>query len=204
LRSNYKLENPSGSKPDGFLYLTLQRFSCSYQFVIYKFQAKYFGDYMKRFTLNVILFAAVFFLPLFAQENAAQSDILVIKNRLNEWVDSFNHRDLKKLQSVYQKDFLASYPNQTDQNLDITFKSYEHLFQNSFLEMKISIKVLEIEASENLAYVRLNQTSEVKPKGAKKAEYGTDAGIQIWKKQNDGTWQLSRSVMIPLPNKNKK
>jgi ketosteroid isomerase-like protein len=159
---------------------------------------------MKRLLAAVLLFGTCFLIPIMAQENTPQNDILTVKNMINEWVDLFNRRDLKKLKTLYAEDFLASYPNQPDQNFEITIKSFEHLFQNNFLEMKMSIKVFEIETKEDLAYVRLNQISEVKPKNVKKPEYGEDTGIQIWKKDSDGNWQLSRSVMIPIQIQAKK
>ncbi len=154
------------------------------------------------FILIVIINAANL---ISAQEAAAQNDFVVIKNKLKKWAESFNQRDLNKLKEIYAEDFLASYPNQPNQDLNLTMESFNHLFQNTFLEMKMSFKVLEIEASGDLAYVRLDQVSEVKPKIAKKPQYGQDTGIQIWKKQANGDWKMSRSVMFPLsvsPNKN--
>jgi ketosteroid isomerase-like protein len=142
---------------------------------------------MKKHFVAGLLCIMVFIVPLKAQKHTAQSEILAIKNRLNEWVEFLNNHNLKKLQTIYTNDYSASYPNQPDQNYELTLNSYERLFQNDFIEIKISIKVLEVEASGNLAYVRLNQTAEVKPKNESKAEYGQDTGIQIWKEQKDGS-----------------
>jgi len=135
---------------------------------------------------------------MYAQETLPQSDVVIIKNKLKNWTDSFNNRDLKNVRSVFAEDYLASYPNQPDQDLNLTMASYKRLFQNTFLEMKLSLQVLEIEANGDLAYVRLNQVSEVKPKSTKQPQYAHDTGIQIWKKQSDGAWKMSRSVMFPL------
>ena len=153
---------------------------------------------MKSILLTLVALSFIFEANLFAQETASQSDILIIKNRLKEWADFFNERNLEKLKGIYADDYLASYPNQPNQDLNLTLESFKHLFQNTFLEMKMSFKILEIESGGDLAYVRLNQVSEVKPKNAKKPQYGEDTGIQIWKKQPTGEWKLSRSVMYPL------
>ncbi len=153
---------------------------------------------MKSILVTVVALSFIFEAQIFPQGTSPQSDILIIKNKLKEWAESFNSRNLSKIQEIYSDDYIASYPNQPNQDLNLTIESFKHLFQNTFLEMKMSFKVLEIESDGDLAYVRLNQVSEVKPKNAKKPQYGEDTGIQIWKKQPNGEWKLSRSVMYPL------
>lgn len=153
---------------------------------------------LKSILVTLVALSFIFETQIYAQETSSQSDILIIKNKLKEWAEAFNSRNLPKIQEIYADDFIASYPNQPNQDLNLTIESFKHLFQNTFLEMKMSFKVLEIESGGDLAYVRLNQVSEVKPKNAKKPQYGEDTGIQIWKKQPNGEWKLSRSVMYPL------
>ncbi len=153
---------------------------------------------MRSLLVTLVVFGFIFESGIFAQEAAPKGDILIIKNRVKEWADYFNSRNLEKVKEIYADDYLASYPNQPNQDLNLTLESFNHLFQNNFLEMKMSFKILEIESGGDLAYVRLNQVSEVKPKNAKQPQYGEDTGIQIWKKQPNGEWKLSRSVMYPM------
>ena len=154
--------------------------------------------------MKKILIAAVGFVILMitaqAQTNIQTSNADQIKAKLIQWEESFNKRYLKNFGSYYSEDYIGLYPNQPDETFTSTLNEYNRLFQNMFLNIKLNYGIIEIEADNNYGYVRVVQTSEVKPKFATKSQFAQDTGIIIWKKQNDGEWKIYRSSLFPLVN----
>ncbi|MCL4549347.1 MAG: hypothetical protein M1495_12350 [Bacteroidetes bacterium] len=152
--------------------------------------------------MKKILIAAVGFVILMitaqAQTNIQTSNADQIKAKLIQWEESFNKRYLKNFGSYYSEDYIGLYPNQPDETFTSTLNEYNRLFQNMFLNIKLNYGIIEIEADNNYGYMRVVQTSEVKPKFAAKSQFAQDTGIIIWKKQNDGEWKIYRSSLFPL------
>ena len=149
----------------------------------------------------ILIFAvsyAMLITTALAQSDSQKRAADQIKAKLILWEESFNKRDLKNYGSFFTEDYLGSYPNQPDQTYASTLSEYNRLFQNMFLSIKLKYEVIEIEADNNFGYMRVVETSEVKPKSATKAQVAQDSGILIWKKQNDGEWKIFRSSLFPL------
>ena len=152
---------------------------------------------MKKILIVVFGFAMLITTAL-AQSEAQMSSANQIKAKLVQWEDSFNKRNLTNFGSFYAEDYVGLYPNQPDQTYASTLNEYNRLFKNMFLDIKLNYGIIEIEADNDYGYMRVVQTSEVKPKFATKSQFAQDTGIIIWKKQNGGEWKIYRSSLFPL------
>lgn len=139
-----------------------------------------------------------------AQTDTQKTSADQIKAKLVLLEESFNKRDLKNFDSFYAEDYIGLYPNQPDQTYASTLNEYNRLFQNMFLSIKLKYEVIEIEADNNFGYMRVVETSEVKPKFTTKPQFAKDSGIIIWKKQSDGEWKISRSSLFPVVKEKEK
>lgn len=146
--------------------------------------------------LAALLYLLISF-SLSAQENSSS-----IANILNEWVESFNKKDLQKSLSIYSEDFIGYYPDQPDQTFKSVKEQYQHLLMNKNLSIKLAVKIDEIQISGNQAFVRMVLSATVKPVFATDATTAHDKGIQVWQKNQDGEWKLIRASTFPVQLKN--
>jgi len=146
---------------------------------------------------KILLVVMLFFTNqnfIFAQ--AESTDI--IKSRFINWIDNFNKKDLEKLLSIYSEDYSGYYSGHPDQNLKTIGEQNENIFNNKYLSVKLSAQVVEIEVSDNLAFVRMILTWSIRPTNIKTPQVLRDKGIQVWKKQGND-WKIFRSITYPLP-----
>ena len=66
-------------------------------------------------------------------------------------------------------------------------------------------KIIELDGRGTLAYTRVTYSLKIRMPGAKEPVVDTGKGLEIWEKQNDGTWKCSCDIFnsdlsIPLPS----
>jgi len=156
---------------------------------------------MNNFRLHTVFFIILFNFPLIAQTNITQNETGVLKDLLVKWTTAFNNKDLNGLAAFYSQDYLGYYPGQPTQTYSSNRDQFERLFKNTFVELKISVQVLDCDVEGTLAVIGVSETSKVVSKYAKQPQLSTDTGLQVWKKQGNGQWMMYRSALYPLEEK---
>lgn len=153
---------------------------------------------MKKFfnicSAAIILFANI----VTAQTNDSQ----IIENTLNEWIESFNKKDIEKSLTIFSPDFIGYYPDQKEQTAKDMAEQYRHILSNSNLAVKLELKIIEIKTSGSLAFVNLELKASIKPTYSPQPQIAYDKGIQIWEKNSNGEWRLTRSSTFPFSGQN--
>lgn len=124
---------------------------------------------------------------------AQNSDAQIIERILNEWVESFNEKNIEKSLAIYDENFIGYYPEQKEQSFNDIKEQHKSIFNNKNLSVKLDIEIVEIETSGILGFVRLILKATVKPTYATQPAVAYDKGIQIWQKNSNGVWKLKRS-----------
>ena len=151
-----------------------------------------------------LLYALVIVLPfltLNAQSNSDPASASEVKARLDKWIAAVNSKDLKTLDTFYTADFMGFYAAQPVLDFSANHDEYERLFKNSFLDLKIAVKIIECSAGGDICVLKINEISKIMSQFAKKAEAAGDTGVQIWKKGSDGVWKIYLSALYPLQQK---
>ena len=154
--------------------------------------------------MKKLYFLFVVIVVVYSKVYSQDDGINELKNTLSNWVDGFNAGDYQKAISIYADDFIGYYHGQPDQTLNNIKEQYQHIFNNKDLTVKISFKADEIKVMDNFAYVRMILTASIKPSYAPQPAVASDKGLQVWHKQNNGTWKLIRSSSFPMTGSNDK
>ncbi len=151
---------------------------------------------MKRILLIFLLLTAAYTYP----QNSGANDL---RNAIIIWTEGFNAGNFDKAISIYSNDFIGYYPDQPDQTLNDIKEQYKHIFSDKNLSVKISYKADEIKLMGKFAYVRMNLTAIIKPAYAPNPIQASDKGLQVWQKDNSGSWKLIRSSSFPITKQKK-
>ena len=151
---------------------------------------------MKRILILFLLFTAAYSYP----QNHNNNDLI---NTINNWMEGFNAGNFEKAISIYSNDFIGYYPDQPDQTLNDIKEQYKHIFSDKNLSVKISYKADEIKFMGKFAYVRMSLTAIIKPAYAPNPIQASDKGLQVWQKDNSGSWKLIRSSSFPITKQKK-
>lgn len=121
-----------------------------------------------------------------------------IRQRLEQWPKDFNSKRIKETCALFAPDLVASYPNTQDKNYaemcrHLTAAMTDIHKQYSYEQPKIEQIIL----SGDLAAVRLVWTLHVHS-NQQEIEKVTEKGLDIFKRQPDGSWKIAISYAFPL------
>lgn len=137
----------------------------------------------------------VFLIPIFL---FAANDKEEITRLLNQWPDDFNAQRLEPVCSLFSSDAIASYPKSVDRDYSAICGTFKNLFANSDLKFTYDKpEIKEILVNGDLAIVRLVWTLKVS-KHDLLIEKVVENGLDVFKKQPDGTWKIAISYAYPI------
>lgn len=134
-------------------------------------------------------------LPLFLFAAEDKEEIIRL---LNQWSDDFNAERIEPVCRLFAEDVVASYPHSADRNYASLCRNFKGIFSNP--DMKFTYdrpEIKEILVSGDLAVVRLVWTLKVS-KHDIQIERVVENGLDVFKKQPDGTWKIHTSYAYPL------
>lgn len=137
-----------------------------------------------------------FSIPLSASEATASSEI---RNVLVNWSKDFNAKNIPEVCGLFAPDLVASFPNTPDRNYHAMCKQLTAALENpekTFLYDPPQIE--DIVVSGNLAIVRLIWTSRMTSSSAPGELIIKEKGMDVFKRQADGTWKISISYAFEL------
>ena len=150
-----------------------------------------------KFVSLLILFIILFTQNIFPQAD----DVIAIKNELYKWRDAFNQKDLQNTLSIYADNYTGYYPGTAALDVKAMKEQFEKFFNNKYLKVTLKLEISEVQTGGSLAYATVNFIWAFLPSIATSPQYAYEKGIQIWEKQSNGKWQLTRSSIIPYSEK---
>jgi len=119
-----------------------------------------------------------------------------IRSALEQWRSAFNARDENHLCDLFAADLIANYQGQPERN----YASLCQLLQTSARDpektYRYSFEMNEILVFGGTAIVRLAWTLEIEKDGAPH-EILKEPAIDIFRRQDDGSWKISRYLAYP-------
>lgn len=122
-----------------------------------------------------------------------------IVERLNKWPQDFNSKNLRGVCDLFAPDLVASYPGTKDRN-------YEEMCRQLTSALTDPEKILHYDAPNieqiiiegDLAVVRLIWTLKSSSKNKPEVETIKEKGLDLFKRQKDGSWKIVISYAYPL------
>jgi steroid delta-isomerase len=136
--------------------------------------------------------------PLRAGEAA---DKAAIAARLQGFADAFNARDAARACDIFAPDLVATMPNAIESSRQSLCANLERLLARQDLQLRYDDpEIREIIVSGDIAVVRIVWSLTVR-KGAEQ-ETTPEAGIDVFRREPDGRWSISRFATFTLrPNR---
>ena len=117
---------------------------------------------------------------------------------LNQWSDDFNAERLEPVCSLFANDSIAVYPKSQDRDYAALCRNFKGIFANHDLKFSYEKpEIKEILVNGDLAVVRLVWTLKV-TKHDLLIEKVVENGLDVFKKQPDGTWKIYISYAYPI------
>jgi len=128
--------------------------------------------------------------PAIAQSgNAAET---AIRDVLSKWTSAFNAGDATQVCGLFARDLRYDYRGHPERGFDDICQLLQRSLSDKTRRYAYSLDIKEILVSGDLAVVRLVWTLEVKPAGAATGTISQDPGMDVFRKQADGSWKIIR------------
>lgn len=160
---------------------------------------------MKRngFDEFIIIFIFVFvccFNSVFSFENTSEAKSRQeITDLLKKWPQDFNAKNIQATCGLFAPDLVASYPESQDKNYDEMCRFLETAFQNKDKNFTYEAPQIEqIFIDGDIGVVRLIWQLKIVNKKTLKTEWIKEKGLDVFKRQKDGSWKIAISYAFPL------
>jgi ketosteroid isomerase-like protein len=138
----------------------------------------------------------------FASPAAAQGDTpaqATIRATLTQWMVDFNAGRADKVCDLFARDVVAQYRGQPERRYDALCDLLKRSLGDRSKSYRYALAIKEILVEGDLAVVRLTWTLAVRGKDAASETTAEEPGIDIFRRQSDGTWKISRYLAYESP-----
>jgi len=130
--------------------------------------------------------------PAWAQ--SAGADETAIRDALTEWTRAFNAGDTAEVCGLFARDLRYDYRGYPERGFDDICALLQRSLRDRTRQYSYSLEIKEILVSGDLAVVRLVWTLAVKPAGAATGTISQEPGMDIFRRQPDGSWKIVRYI----------
>jgi uncharacterized protein (TIGR02246 family) len=130
--------------------------------------------------------------PAAAQgDSPAQAEI---RAALTQWMTDFNAGNAEKVCGLFAPDLIAQYRGQPERDYRGLCDLLKRSLSDRSKTYAYSLAIKEILVAGDLAVVRLTWTLKVKPKDGVGEISSDEPGMDIFRRQADGGWKISRYI----------
>src|SRR5262245_36840110 len=136
-----------------------------------------------------------------ASPAAAQGDTpaqAAIRAALTQWMVDFNAGRAEKVCDLFARDLVAQYRGQPERGWDALCDLLKRSLADRGKSYSYALAIKEILVEGDLAVVRLAWTLTVRSKDAAETT-SIEPGIDIFRRQADGSWKISRYMGYESP-----
>jgi ketosteroid isomerase-like protein len=158
---------------------------------------------LKRFLASVLFATAAAFvltIPLASRTTAQPSNIGqdAIRAALTKWMADFNAANVQEVCSLFSPDLRYDYRGFPERDYKDICDGLRRALTDRTKRYSYSLAIKEVLVSDDLAAVRLTWTLTVtKPDTPPKVSQ--ERGIDVFKRQPDGTWKIVRFIAYDEP-----
>ena len=136
-------------------------------------------------------------LSLSVAKASVSEDNAVFEKIFAEWTDAFNQQQLQASCSLFAKSLVASYRGAPKKNYESICSSFQRLFQQKESRYQYQFKIHDVYRNGDLAAVRITWYLVIY-KDNKKLSTTQDEGIDIFKRNQSGQWQIINYLAYPV------
>ena len=151
-------------------------------------------------TLLLILSVSLLPVLLYSCDSSSENNVKdreAIRTALEDWTKDFNDKNTDKVCGLFAKDLIANYGDYPEISYESICTQLKSSLTNKKLSYNYALNIQEIIVSGDLAVVKLIWTLVVSDYNGKSIETVKDRGIDIFKRQSDGSWKISRYIAYP-------
>ena len=151
---------------------------------------------MKRCVLAALFIGGVLAgLPAAADTPAEKA----IRDALSKWTDDFNARDATRICDLFAPDLRYDFRGQPERDFAAMCSGLKRTLADRSRTLTYSFDIKEIIVSADMAIVRLVWTSRVSQAGSGQVVETKEPGLDVFRRQPDGTWRISRYMAYEAP-----
>jgi uncharacterized protein (TIGR02246 family) len=117
-----------------------------------------------------------------------------IRAALTQWMADFNAGNADKVCGLFAPDLIAQYRGQPERDYGALCDLLKRSLNDRSKTYAYSLAIKEIIVAGDLAVVRLTWTLKVKPKDGAGEIISDEPGMDIFRRQGDGSWKISRYI----------
>jgi uncharacterized protein (TIGR02246 family) len=117
-----------------------------------------------------------------------------IRAALTQWMADFNAGNADKVCGLFAPDLIAQYRGQPERDYQGLCDLLKRSLSDRSKTYVYSLNIKEVLVAGDLAVVRLTWTLRVKPKDGAYEITSDEPGMDIFRRQGDGSWKISRYI----------
>jgi steroid delta-isomerase len=134
--------------------------------------------------------------PASAQPADAET---AIRAALAKWTSDFNARDASRICDLFSKDLRYDYRGFPERDYETLCGLLRRSLDDRTRQFAYALDIKEIIVSGDLAIVRLVWTLKVTVPGAANAVESKEPGLDVFRRQPDGSWKIIRYIAYEAP-----
>ena len=131
-----------------------------------------------------------------AADTAAEK---AIRDALAKWTADFNARDATRICDLFAPDLRYDFRGQPERDYNAMCGALKHALGDRSKTLTYSFDIKEIIVSGDMAIVRLVWTSRLSRSGAAQVIETEEPGLDVFRRQPDGRWRISRYMAYEAP-----
>jgi steroid delta-isomerase len=152
---------------------------------------------MRALLTSIALLSAAVCTPASAQ--SADAAETAIRTALARWTSDFNERDASRICDLFAKDLRYDFRGLPERDYDALCGLLHKALADRTRQFVYSPEIREIIVSGDLAVVRLTWTVKVTTPGAATAVESKEPGLDVFRRQSDGSWKIIRYIAYEEP-----
>jgi uncharacterized protein (TIGR02246 family) len=149
---------------------------------------------MKRLAVATLL-ASCWSLTALADTAAEKA----IRDALSKWTEDFNARNATRICDLFAPDLRYDFRGQPERDFAAMCSGLKRTLADRSKTLTYSFDINEIIVSSDMAIVRLVWTSRVSQAGSGQVVETKEPGLDVFRRQSDGTWRISRYLAYEAP-----
>jgi ketosteroid isomerase-like protein len=122
-----------------------------------------------------------------------------IRTELEKWTQDFNAGNISQVCSLFAPDLISNFRGEPEDTYNSLCANMQLALGDPAKTYHYDLEIKEILASGDLAVVRLVWTLKVSPKNGGPEQTTREPGMDIFRRQPDGTWKISRYMAYEAP-----
>lgn len=152
-----------------------------------------------KLVLSFLILLTACFSNVYSSEVAVEAKFRQeIVNLLQQWPRDFNAKNIEATCGLFAPDLIASYPGTADRNYQEMCRSLKAVLTDSNRTFSYEAPNIEqIIIQGDMAVVRLIWSLKISSENPLKTELIKEKGLDVFKRQKDGSWKIAISYAYP-------